>query len=161
MNQIFGGKNIRDEILRQLHLKRAIFQHFTHQETEAHHIAKEVGVAVQEGIKCLILRGKKSQKNVLVCLLGHQKLDMRAVSTLFGENCEFEKIDTIKERFGLEVGGIPPFGGLFGLDVYFDENIQNCKEVIFSCGLLNESVRMKLAELILLIHPRFAKLAKE
>ncbi len=70
-------------------------------------------------------------------------------------------MDSIKERFGLEVGGIPSFGNLLGLDVYFDITIQNCKEVIFSCGLVNESVRMKLADLIPLVHPQFARLAKE
>ncbi|HSX26441.1 MAG TPA: YbaK/EbsC family protein, partial [Chlamydiales bacterium] len=64
-------------------------------------------------------------------------------------------------RFGLDVGGVPPFGSLLGLDVYFDTGIQNCKEVIFSCGPLNESIRMKLEDLLPLVHPKFSKLAKE
>ncbi|HSX25894.1 MAG TPA: YbaK/EbsC family protein, partial [Chlamydiales bacterium] len=139
---VFGGENIRNEILKALQSKKIPFQHLTHQQTAAHHVAKEVGVDLQEGVKCLILRGKKSQNNYLICVLGHQRVDMKALSILVDENCEFEKIDVIKARFGLDVGGVPPFGSLLGLDVYFDTGIQNCKEVIFSCGPLNESIRM-------------------
>ena len=72
-----------------------------------------------------------------------------------------EKIETIRERYGLEIGAIPPFGKILGLESYFDVGIRNCTEVIFSCGLINESIRMKLMDLSLLIHPQFAKLAKE
>lgn len=160
-HQITRGENVRNEILRLLQSKKFYFQHFIHVETAAQDVAKEIGVTIQEGIKCLVMRGKKSCKNYLICVRGHQKVDMRAVSALIDENCEFEKIETIKERFGLDVGGTPPFGALLNLDVYFDRSIQSCKEVIFSCGLRNESVRMKLEDLIPLINPKFAVIAKE
>ncbi|MBS0624932.1 MAG: YbaK/EbsC family protein [Verrucomicrobia bacterium] len=156
----FGGEKIRNAILEQLQLRKIAYQHFTHQEITPHLVAKEIGVDIHEGVKCLIMRGKKSHNNYLICVLGHQKVDMKALASLVEEKCEFEKVDSIQERFGLEVGGIPPFGNLLGLDVYFETGIQNCNEVIFSCGPLNESIRMKLADLILLILPRFAKLVK-
>jgi nondiscriminating aspartyl-tRNA synthetase len=156
----FGKERVRNEILKLLQCSNFSFQHVTHQETMPHKVAKEIGVDVCEGIKCLIMRGKKSYKNYLACVLGHQKVDMRALSALVGENCELEKIETIKNRFGLDIGGIPPFGNLLGIDVYFDTHIQNCKEVIFSCGPVHESIRMKLEDLIALIRPRLAALAQ-
>ena len=158
---IFGGENIRNEIFRQLLLKKIPFNHLTHQEIAHQRVAEEIGVDISEGIKCLIMRGKKSLKNYLICVRGHQRVDMRALSTLVGENCEFEKIEIVKERYGLEVGAIPPFGDLLGLEVYFDISIQNSENVIFSCGLVNESLRMKLADLSPLIHPKFVKLVNE
>ena len=93
--------SINNEILKLLRTKQISYNHFIHKETEQYKVAKEIGVGVHEGIKCLIMRGKKSQTNYLIGVLGHQKVDMRAVSALVGENCEFEKIDVIKERFGL------------------------------------------------------------
>ncbi len=37
------------------------------------------------------------------------KLDMKAVATAVGTKCEFESPEAIKERFGLNEGGVPPF----------------------------------------------------
>ena len=153
-------QHIRDAILGQLQANSLNFQHITHEHIDAHQVAKEVGVAVQEGIKCLIMRGKKSGTNYLICVLGHQRVDMHALAELTQEKCEFEKAEVIKERYGLEVGGIPPFGNFLGLDIYFDVGIQNCQDIIFSCGLVNESVRMRLGDLLLLIQPRFVRLVK-
>lgn len=153
-------KSIRNEILHQLKSRNISFQHLTHQEISQHRVAEEVGVDVREGVKCLILKGKKSHKNYLICVRGHQRVDMRAVAAVLGEACEFEKMDVVKERYGLEVGAIPPFGKLLNLEVYFDTSIQDCREVIFSCGLVSESIRMQLTDLIPLIQPKFVQLAK-
>jgi nondiscriminating aspartyl-tRNA synthetase len=160
MGSIFGGENVRNEILSLLNGKQIPFEHIVHRETVSHNVAKEIGVNMHEGLKCLIVRGKKSNMNYLICVLGHQKIDMRALSILVDEKCEFEKIETIKTVFGLDVGGIPPFGFLLGIEAYFDENIRDCREVVFSCGLMNESIRMKLEDLLPLLHPKFVSLGK-
>jgi len=156
----FGGENIKSEILCILKSKNISFEHVVHKEIAHQNVAKEIGVNISEGIKCLIVRGKKSHLNYLICVLGHQKIDMRALSSLVSENCEFEKIETIKKKFGLDVGGIPPFKFLLGIDAYFDQSIQACKDVIFSCGPLNESIRMKFEDLLPLLNPQFASLVK-
>lgn len=155
-----GGEAIRNEILNLLKAKNIPFEHIVHKETAHHNVAKEIGVNIQEGIKCLIVRGKKSHTHYLVCVLGHQKVDMKALSVLVSENCEFEKIEKIKEQFGLDVGGIPPFSFLLGIKAFFNQSIQSCQEVIFSCGLRNESIRMKLEDLLPLLHPHFASFVK-
>jgi nondiscriminating aspartyl-tRNA synthetase len=85
---------------------------------------------------------------------------MKALSNLVSENCECEKIEKIKEQFGLDVGGIPPFSFLLGIDAFFDQSIQGCKNVIFSCGLMNESIRMKLEDLLPLLPTNFASFVK-
>lgn len=159
MSKFFGGENIRNEILRELRETKTTFQHITHKETNPEKIAKELGINVNQGIKCLIIRGKKSKKNYLVCVRGHQRVDLNALEGIFGEACELEKPDVIKERYGLDVGGVPPFGKLLGLDVYFDDDILNCQHIICSCGPLKESLRMHLIDLVYFARPIFAKLA--
>lgn len=143
---------MRDEILRRLKGKE--FRHLVHAESDPRLIAQEVGIDVSKGLKCLVVKGKKSGKNYLVCVQGHKRVDMKAVAGVVGENCEFEAREVIRERYGLEVGGIPPF---LELDVFFDSDIASCDEVIFSCGLVNESIVMKLKDLVALILPRFVK----
>lgn len=157
---VFGGEEIQSEILKLLKLNSFSYEHLTHHEVSPNKVAREIGVSLCEGVKCLILRGKKSEKSCLFCLLGHQKVDMRAVAELVDENCEFENLDRLQEKFGLSVGAVPPFGYLLGMDVYFDRTIDGCKEVIFSSGVPHGSIRMKRDDLVLLIKPQFAIFAK-
>ena len=89
------------------------------------------------------------------------KLDMKSVAELVGEKCEFEDPGVIKERFGLVVGGVPPFGTLLNLDTYFDKRILDNERAAFNCGMPTESIVMKSKDLVELIHPKFGTFAKE
>ena len=79
---------------------------------------------------------------------------MKAVAEIVGEKCEFEEAEVIKDRFGLEVGGIPPFGNLLNLDTFYDDRISDHKRSAFNCGLRTESVIMQTQDLITLVQPR-------
>ena len=85
---------------------------------------------------------------------------MKAVGELAGEKFEFESPDVIKERFGIPVGGVPPFGNLMNLDTYFDDEVRGREVAAFNCGLQTESVVMKSADLIDVVDPKFGKFAK-
>ena len=116
---------------------------------------------MEEGVKSLILKGKTSKKNYQFNIPSHLKLDMKAVADQVGEKCEFENAEIIKERFGLIVGGVPPFGQLLNLETFFDEAISLNGVAAFNCGLQTESIIMKSADLIKLVEPKFGKFAKE
>ena len=157
---VFGAENIRNEILGLLKAKNISFQHMVHKETDQYKVAEEIGVTVNEGVKSLIVRGKKSGTNYLVCILGHQRINMKSLPELVAEACEFEKPETIKEKFGLDVRGVPPFGSLLGIHALFEQSIQDCDNVVFSPGLMNETIRMKAEDFIKLLNPQFAALAQ-
>jgi len=109
------------------------------------------GTRLEDGIKALILRGRKSGKNVMVCLPATDKIDMEQLKQKEGEAFEFEKPEIIKEKYGIEVGGVPPFGHLLGLKTYFLENIKNQTESNFNCGTREESITLKTQDLLLLL----------
>lgn len=106
------------------------------------------GTNLSEGIKALILRGKQSRRNIMVCLPADKKLDTAKVKELEGENFEFEKPDMIFEKFGIEVGGVPPFGYLMGLKTYIDESISSLENVNFNCGTREKSISMSSVDLL-------------
>lgn len=106
------------------------------------------GTNLEDGIKALILRGKKTKSNIMVCLPATEKINMEKLKQLEGEAFEFEKPEVIKERFGLEVGGVPPFGFLFGLKTYFSQNVKNHTESNFNCGTREESMTVATSDLI-------------
>lgn len=144
----FGGENIRNEIIRQLKDQDIAYKHH-----------------VQEGqelsVKALILRGKSSKKNFQFNIPSNMKLDMKAVADTVGEKCEFEQPEVIQERFGLTIGNIPPYGQLMNLDTYYDQQLQQKDELSFSCGLQNETIGMKSADLIKVVQPTFGSFSKE
>ena len=153
----FGGENIRNEIIRLCRHKSIEFQHETYETPPPP--ADEIKKGLL-GIKCLILKGKNSKKNYQFNIPTHLKLDLKAISEIVGEKCEFEDPLVIQERYGLIVGGVSPFGNLINLDNYFDEHIKAGKEVIFNCGLSNESMIMQAKDLISLIDPKFGTFTK-
>lgn len=158
----FGAENVRNEIIRLLRQGDAAFEHLTHEETPTSEDSARVrGTSLAEGVKSIIVRGKNSKKNYQLNIPSHLKLDMKAVSELVGEKCEFEEPTVIKERFGLEVGGIPPFGTLFNLDTYYDERIKLNERAAFNCGLRQESIVMRADDLIRVVQPKFGSFAKD
>lgn len=157
----FGGENIRNEIVRLCRIKEIAFEHKTHEATPTSEDSARIrGVAMEEGIKALIVRGKSSKKNYQFNLPAHCKLDMKAVAEIVGERCEFEDPAAIKERFGLIIGGVPPFGNLLNLDNYFDQTIADQKRIGFNCGLPTESILMQASDLIAIAEPKWGRFAK-
>ncbi|MDE3045137.1 MAG: aspartate--tRNA(Asn) ligase [Verrucomicrobiota bacterium] len=157
----FGGENIRNEIIRLLHQNKIDFEHKTHEPTPTSQDSARVrNIRMEEGIKALILRGKSTKKNYQINIPAHLKLDMKAVQEAVGEKCEFEDPAVIQERFGLIIGGVPPFGNLLNLDNYFDEQIQFEERAAFNCGLATESILMKSKDLLAIAEPKLGRFAK-
>lgn len=157
----FGQESVRNEIMRLLKDQEIPFQHFVHEETPTSEDAARVrGTSITTGVKALILRTKTSKKNVQVNIPAHLKVDMKAVADVVGEKCEFESPEVILERFGLKIGGIPPFGNLLNIPVYFDVRISEHATCNFNCGLLTESIEMQTADLVMLVHPEIGAFAK-
>lgn len=157
----FGSENIRNEIIRLIKHNKMEFQHLEHDSTPTSEDSARVrGTTLEEGVKSIILRGKNSKKNFQINIPSHLKLDMKAVAEAVGEKCEFEDAAIIKERFGIIVGGVPPFGPLLNLETFFDENVPLNERSAFNCGLCTESIVMKSKDLIALVQPKFGKFGK-
>lgn len=158
----FGGENIRNEIVHLLRTHDFEFDHRIHEPTLTSEAAAKVrGIPLEWGIKALIVRGKRTKKNYQVNIAAHGRADMKAIADAVGEKCDFEEPEVIKERFGLEVGSIPPFGPLFNVECYFDQGILNSERCAFNCGLVTESIIMKTSDLIELVKPKLGTFIKE
>ncbi len=61
---------------------------------------------------------------------------------------------------GCEVGAMPPFGNLFGMDVFVDERLAEDPEISFSAGTHTEMVRLPFADFRRLVQPKVVRLAR-
>lgn len=161
-NIFFGSENIRNEIIRLIKQNKMEFQHIIHEPTPTSEDSARVRkTKMEEGVKALILRGKNSKKNYQINIPSHLKLDMKAVAERVGEKCEFEDPAIIQERYGLIVGGVPPFGKLLNIETFFDEKISASAQSAFNCGMSTESIIMKSEDLIAMVDPEIGNFAKE
>ncbi len=61
---------------------------------------------------------------------------------------------------GCELGAMPPFGNLFGMDVYVDAPLADDAEIACNAGSFTEMVRLPFADFRRLVKPKVAKLSR-
>jgi Ala-tRNA(Pro) deacylase len=60
---------------------------------------------------------------------------------------------------GCEVGAMPPFGNLYGMDVYVSEELAGDEEISFNAGSFTELIRLPYREFERLVKPRTARIS--
>jgi len=58
-----------------------------------------------------------------------------------------------------ETGAMPPFGNLYGMTVYADEELAQDREIAFNAGTHRELVSMSWVDYAALVKPRILKLS--
>ena len=62
---------------------------------------------------------------------------------------------------GCEVGAMPPFGNLFGMDVYVDQALSEDAEIAFNAGTHTEMVRLPFGDFERLAKPKVVRLSRK
>ena len=112
--------------------------------------------------------GKTLAKTVMIKLDG--KMVMAVVPAAYHVNfrllkeatgateIELAREDEFMELFpDFETGAIPPFGNLYGLDVYVAESLAEDEEIAFSAGTHTDLVKMTYATFARLVQPKVLK----
>lgn len=114
--------------------------------------------------------GKELAKTVMVMVDG--KLAMAVVPASYrvdlfklkrylgADTLELATENEFRDRFpDCETGSMPPFGNLYGMDVFADERLAEDKEIAFNAGSHRELVRMAYADFRELVKPVVIPLA--
>jgi len=59
-----------------------------------------------------------------------------------------------------ELGAFPPFGNLYGMDVWVDRALSQSEEIMFNAGSHTEAIRMKYADYARLVMPQVGRFAE-
>ena len=116
------------------------------------------------------VRGRELAKTVMVTLDGRmamvvlpasQKINFDLLREASGaENVQLASERAFAEMFpGCEVGEMPPFGNLYGMDVYVAKSLTEDCEIAFNAGSHTELIRMSYDDYEQLVHPKVARLA--
>jgi Ala-tRNA(Pro) deacylase len=118
-----------------------------------------------QGIAALThIPGKELAKTVMVMVDGRLsmavvpasfRVDLYRLKKYLGvDSVELATESEFRGRFpDCETGSMPPFGNLYGMDVFADEALAEDKEIAFNAGSHRELVRMKFADFFELVKP--------
>lgn len=138
------------------------FEDFEHEAVRTSEEAAKVrtGYSLKQGAKALIVRIKINgeKRYVMLVVPGDVKFDKKKVQeVLHAKDMRFateEEVSQITE--GVKVGGVPPFGNLFGLNVIADTSLFDNEKIIFNAGDRRYSIAMKSEDYKNLINPKIA-----
>jgi Ala-tRNA(Pro) deacylase len=123
----------------------------------------------REVAQSLHIKGHKVAKTVIVFIEGKMAMAVMPAN----HSIDFEhfrkatgaqeiKLATegqFKDTFpDCEVGAMPPFGNLYGLDVYVDQHLTDDEEIFFNACSHTELIRMSYLDFERLVKPRVVKL---
>lgn len=150
------------------------FETFEHAPVRTSEEAAKVrtGYVLHQGAKTIIVRVKKkrlasaeataeqSKHFVMFIVPGDQKFDKNKIKSEFGLNdLRFALEDEVAEITGNVLpGGVPPFGNLFGLEVYMDKGVLENEKIIFNAGDRSFSVAMKAVDYVKLVNPKIGSI---
>ncbi len=58
---------------------------------------------------------------------------------------------------GCETGAMPPFGNLYGMDVYVEDSLLGDEEIAFNAGSHNEIIKLSYHDYMKLVQPKIAR----
>jgi len=140
------------------------YKTFEHEEVRTSEEAAAVRPEynLSQGAKALIVRIKRknvppeSEKQfVQLVVPGDTKFDpKKARAALDAKDIRFATEDEVfKITTGVKPGGVPPFGNLFGLNVYLDKSLLQHDETIFNAGDRRYSIALKTQDYLKVVNP--------
>lgn len=125
----------------------------------AQEIAAAQHVPGKEFAKVVI--AKAGERYVMAVLEAPQRLDLRKLAkALRVDEVSLATEDEFRGLFpACELGAMPPFGNLFGLEVFVDRDLERDEEIVFQAGTHRDTVRMQYADFIRLSRPTAVDLA--
>lgn len=136
------------------------FETFEHQPVSTSEEAAKIrtGYSLHQGAKAMIVRLKISESNrkfVMLVLPADLRFDNTKVKDIFSaKDIRFateEEVSVITK--GVQPGGVPPFGNLFGLEVIVDPKLLENEKIVFNAGDRCFSVAMKSQDYKILVNP--------
>jgi Ala-tRNA(Pro) deacylase len=125
----------------------------------AQKIAASAHVSGKELAKTTIV--KIDGKLAMAVLPASFQVDFERLKAVTGaQNIELAKEDEFEDRFpDCELGAMPPFGNLYGLEVFSTESLAEDEEIAFNAGSHTELIKMPYKEFERLVKPTVVKFA--
>jgi prolyl-tRNA editing enzyme YbaK/EbsC (Cys-tRNA(Pro) deacylase) len=114
--------------------------------------ADALGVRVQQIVKSLVFRGRRTGRPVLAG--GANRVDENTISRLLSEPVEMADAAYVREKTGFAIGGVPPVGHAERPEAFVDEELLLEGKVWAAAGHTHVVFGLEPAELVRLTGAR-------
>lgn len=123
--------------------------------------AAAIGCTVAQIAKSLVFRGKTSKEAILIIASGVNRVDVKKVSRIMGENVGRANADFVREETGFAIGGIPPVGHKKKLTTLIDEDLMGHHLIWAAAGTPHAVFRLTPDGLVSMTGGEVVSLAQE
>lgn len=123
----------------------------------ANEIAHSAHIHGQELAKTVMVRIDGKMAMAVLPASGRVNLDLLKKATGANDVVIANEQEFLQMFPGCEVGAMPPFGNLFGLDVYVSTSLTEDKEIAFNAGTLTELIRLSYKDYEKLVNPKILR----
>ena len=146
------------QFLDSKHVKYITIRHspaYTAQE-----IAASAHIPGKELAKTVMV--KLDRKMAMAVLAASSRVDLEALRRSTGaDEVELATEKEFQDAFGeCELGAMPPFGNLYGLDVYVSPALEEDDQIAFNAGSHTELIRLSYDDFAGLVEPKVVKLTR-
>ncbi|MEN6463548.1 MAG: YbaK/EbsC family protein [Syntrophaceae bacterium] len=132
-------------------------------------VAHSPAYTAQEIAARVHIKGRKLAKTVMVTVNGKMAMAVLPASykvdfDYFRKEIGADHVDLASEEEfkgmfpDCEVGAMPPFGNLYGMDVFADQSLADDDEIAFSAGTHTELIKLPFIDYKRLVKPRIVRL---
>jgi Ala-tRNA(Pro) deacylase len=120
----------------------------------AQEIAAKAHISGEEVAKTVIV--KIDDRLAMAVLPASQKVDLQQMQQAIGtRRIEIAEEEEFRSRFPeCDLGAMPPFGNLYGMDVYVSDNLVEDVEIAFNAGSFTELIKLAYSDFERLVGPR-------
>ena len=133
-------------------------------------ISHSTAYTAQEIAASAHIRGKELAKTVIVKIDGKMAMAVLPASYMVdldllrkatgASRVELAAEREFKDKFpGCHIGAMPPFGNLYGMEVFAEEDLSQDEEIAFNAGSHTELIKLKYNDFVRLVQPKVLKLA--
>jgi len=128
-------------------------------------VSHSIAYTAQEVAASSHISGKDMAKTVMIKVDGSMAMAVLPASfqvdfhllkkTLGAKNVDLATEQEFKGEFtDCEVGAMPPFGNLYGMDVFIDEHLCEDEEIAFNAGSHTELIKLAYSDFEQLVKPK-------
>jgi Ala-tRNA(Pro) deacylase len=151
----------RERLEQYLREKDVSYQVMTHDEAfTMQEVAAEVHLPGSQVAKVVMVRS--GERTVMLVVPSPYRLDFAKVAELLGEkDVRLAKEAEFKELFpDCAVGAMPPFGNLYQVPVYVEQDLTAQRQIAFRVGTYEEVMRLAYADFAKLVKPTVGSFAE-
>jgi len=125
----------------------------------AQEIAASAHISGKEVAKTVLV--KIDGKITMVVLPASSKIDLGLLKKKVGaDKVELAGEREFESRFpDCDLGAMPPFGNLYGIDVFVEDKLTKDEEIAFNAGSHTELIKLAYKDFEKLVHPKIANIS--